>query len=180
MHEIQLAQAENFAQIELQARVSKLSASVQNARLRKQEFQEFQLAQGQPRCEAQTRALLPSGRTWKEKSKHSGRELLCHPCLCVGVCVSSGVDFFFFFLRFGCFFLLFLLRGCWWSALRRGRAGQPVWCLTRLLTPSFPALIFLIHHITYPYITMSLPDFTQAANLTKLDGYLADKSYVDG
>ncbi|TKY84933.1 hypothetical protein EX895_006013 [Sporisorium graminicola] len=27
---------------------------------------------------------------------------------------------------------------------------------------------------------MSLPDFSQAANLTKLDGYLADKSYVDG
>ncbi|CDS00902.1 hypothetical protein [Sporisorium scitamineum] len=27
---------------------------------------------------------------------------------------------------------------------------------------------------------MSLPDFSQAANLTKLDGFLADKSYVDG
>lgn len=35
-------------------------------------------------------------------------------------------------------------------------------------------------HIPHPYFTMSLPDFSQAANLTKLDGYLADKSYVDG
>ena len=33
---------------------------------------------------------------------------------------------------------------------------------------------------THTSITMSLPDFSQAANLSKLDGFLADKSYVDG
>ena len=40
--------------------------------------------------------------------------------------------------------------------------------------------IVLTNHIPHTHFTMSLPDFSQAANLTKLDGYLADKSYVDG
>lgn len=35
------------------------------------------------------------------------------------------------------------------------------------------------HHTSHIF-TMSLPDFSNAANLAKLDGYLADKSYVDG
>lgn len=33
---------------------------------------------------------------------------------------------------------------------------------------------------SHPFFDMSLPDFTNAENLSKLDSFLASKSYIDG
>ena len=88
--------------------------------------------------------------------------------------LSVWWDFHFFVFCFFFVFVLFWRFDPFFFFSPKQRGGDTIQYTSSHLPSS------LIHHTHHTSYTMSLPDFSQASNLSKLDDFLADKSYVDG